>query len=92
MSDRSDIDIKKQATNCGDAEQICHAVANLAHELAEAVTAINHYLHSCQLLEKLDGPGDLARLHEAVGKAIEQASRAGKIAGRLRSIVNRQNE
>lgn len=53
---------------------------NLAHELSEALTAINGYLHGSQ---RHEGP----KLREAINKTIEQTGRAGQILRRLRSIL-----
>lgn len=68
-----------QPRNPDDVEQLRH----LVHELADALTAANGYLHGSQHLES---PSDL---HTAIGKAINQTNRAGDIVAQLRSIASR---
>ncbi|MFI4974363.1 MAG: PAS domain S-box protein [Caulobacterales bacterium] len=61
----------------------------LAHELNQPLSAIANYLRgSKRLLEKAD-PADLPRLTEAIGKASDQALRAGDVIQRLREFVGR---
>ena len=63
-----------------DTEQLRY----LIHELSEALTATNSYLHASQ---RLTTPGDYHSL--AISKAIEQANRAGEVVSQLRSVVER---
>jgi two-component system sensor kinase FixL len=61
----------------------------LAHELNQPLSAIANYLKgSSRLLGGRDDP-DAARLREALGKASDQALRAGEIIRRLRDFVAR---
>jgi two-component system sensor kinase FixL len=61
----------------------------LAHELNQPLSAIANYLRgSRRLLEKGD-PADRPRLAEALGKAADQAIRAGDVIARLRQFVGR---
>jgi two-component system sensor kinase FixL len=61
----------------------------LAHELNQPLSAIANYLRgSRRLLDKGD-PADLPRLTEALGKAADQALRAGDVIHRLRDFVGR---
>jgi two-component system sensor kinase FixL len=61
----------------------------LAHELNQPLSAIANYLRgSKRLLDKGD-PADLPRLSEALGKAADQALRAGDVIHRLRDFVGR---
>ena len=61
----------------------------LAHELNQPLSAIASYLRgSRRLLEKND-PADRPRLSEALGKAADQAVRAGEVIRRLRQFVGR---
>jgi hypothetical protein len=60
-------------------------IAELAHELAEALTAVTSYLNACQYIEDLSTPAAQAKLRDGIGKAIEQTARAGEIIGRLRA-------
>jgi C4-dicarboxylate-specific signal transduction histidine kinase len=68
-----------------DVRQLRNAVSELAHELAEALTAATAYLEAGQQLENRSDP---ARLHDAVSKAIEQTKRAGEVVAKLRSIAS----
>lgn len=90
MPGSSDTDNRAQPASHNDAEQLRRTIAKLAHELAEALTAMNNYLHASQFLENPNDPASLARLHEAISKAIEQTNRAGEVAAQLRSIANGQ--
>ena len=61
----------------------------LAHELNQPLSAIANYLRgSRRLLDKGD-PADRPRLSEALGKAADQAVRAGEVIQRLRQFVGR---
>jgi two-component system sensor kinase FixL len=63
--------------------------STLAHEINQPLTAINNYLKGCQrLLHEVEGPS-AATLRDAVGKAADQALRAGQIIRRLREFVAR---
>ena len=63
--------------------------STLAHEINQPLTAINNYLRGCQRL--LDKAEDHSRgmLRDALGKAADQALRAGLIIRRLREFVAR---
>ena len=63
--------------NPDDAEQLRY----LIHELSEALTAANAHLFASQRYEGSD-------LREAIGKAIEQTTRAGDVVERLRFVVS----
>jgi two-component system, LuxR family, sensor kinase FixL len=61
----------------------------LAHELNQPLSAISSYtLGSIRLLERAD-PTVKPRIKEALGKAAEQALRAGQIIRRLREFIAR---
>ena len=64
--------------------------SSLAHELNQPLAAINNYLKGSQrlLLESRDARA--AMIREALGKAAEQALRAGDIIRRLRDFVTRR--
>jgi two-component system sensor kinase FixL len=67
--------------------------SSLAHELNQPLTAISNYLRGCQRLVESDRPPPKATLAEALGRAAEQALRAGQIISRLREFVARgENE
>jgi two-component system sensor kinase FixL len=63
--------------------------STLAHEINQPLTAINNYLKGCyRLLERIEGES-AATLREAIGRAADQALRAGQIIRRLREFVAR---
>ena len=63
--------------------------STLAHEINQPLTAISNYLRGSQrLLDRLDGE-PIPMLREALGKAADQALRAGHIIRRLREFVSR---
>ncbi len=53
----------------------------LVHELAEALTAAGMLLHAGQQID------DVTRLHEAIGKAIDQINGAAEVVSHLRTVV-----
>ena len=61
----------------------------LAHELNQPLSAIANYLRGSQRLLEKDAPADRPRLSEALGKAADQAIRAGDVIQRLRRFVVR---
>lgn len=63
--------------------------STLAHEINQPLTAISNYLKGSQrILQRLDGE-EVAVLRDAIGKAADQALRAGQIIRRLREFVSR---
>lgn len=63
--------------------------STLAHEINQPLTAISNYLRGCQrLLERIEDPAS-PMLRDAIGKAADQALRAGDIIRRLREFVAR---
>lgn len=60
----------------------------LAHELNQPLSAITNYLRGSRTLMSADVI-DRARISEALGKAGDQALRAGQVIGRLRDFVAR---
>ena len=64
--------------------------STLAHELNQPLAAISNYLKGSQrLLDGDAGADNLPMLRDALGKASEQAGRAGHIIRRLRDFVAR---
>jgi two-component system sensor kinase FixL len=60
----------------------------LAHEINQPLSAIAHYLRgSRMLLAREDVP--VERISEALGRAADEALRAGEIIRRLRNFVGR---
>ncbi len=63
--------------------------STLAHEINQPLTAISNYLRGSQrLLDRLEAEPTLM-LRDALGKAADQALRAGHIIRRLREFVSR---
>lgn len=63
--------------------------STLAHEINQPLTAISNYLRGCQrLLDKAEAESH-GMLRDALGKAADQALRAGQIVRRLREFVAR---
>ncbi len=61
----------------------------LAHELNQPLSAIANYLRGSRRLLDRGDPADRPRLSEALGKAADQALRAGDVIHRLREFVGR---
>ena len=61
--------------------------AMVTHELNQPLTAINNYMEAAGALLDRGNDLPLAGLRSAVGRAGEQASRAGQIIQRLRGLV-----
>jgi two-component system sensor kinase FixL len=61
----------------------------LAHELNQPLSAVANYLAGSRRLLERDGPGDRARLTEALDKAVQQTLRAGDVIRRLRDFLGR---
>jgi len=74
-------------TDRNDADQLRDTVAQLTHLVAEALTAIDAYLHASQRLGDLSDPSSQAKLQDAISKAIEQSTRAREALTQLRSVV-----
>jgi len=64
--------------------------SSLAHELNQPLAAINNYLTGSQRLLQESQDARAAMIGEALGKAAEQALRAGDIIRRLRDFVTRR--
>lgn len=76
-----DAPAKGQTAEATGSDQMHLVLAELAHELSEALTAANGYLHASR---HLDSPDEL---HAAIGKAVDQVRRAGDVVVRLRSVA-----
>jgi two-component system sensor kinase FixL len=63
--------------------------STLAHELNQPLAAISNYLKGSQRILDGDSTEQLPLLRDALGKASEQAMRAGQIIRRLRDFVAR---
>lgn len=65
--------------------------SGMAHELNQPLTAVMNYLQACQMLfdAKDKDKDNQNKLSEYLGKAVDQAERAGKIISGLRSFVHK---
>jgi two-component system sensor kinase FixL len=64
--------------------------STLAHELNQPLTAVMNYVQAAQrMVEAPPGRFPAPRIAETMGKAIEQAERAGQIIRRLREFIRK---
>jgi|SRR5579862_1880233 len=63
--------------------------ATLAHELNQPLAAIVNYLQACHRLLQ-NQPIAVARIQDAIEKAVAQADRAGQVIRRLREFVQKR--
>ena len=86
-------ELQSEVTHMSRFTALGEMASTLAHEINQPLTAISNYLKGSQrILQRLDGKlgsEDAAVLHEAIGKAADQALRAGQIIRRLREFVSR---
>ncbi|ASD28370.1 PAS domain-containing sensor histidine kinase [Brevundimonas sp. 357] len=81
-------DLQTELIHIGRLTAMGEMASALAHELNQPLSALTNYLNgSIRLLDKPDLPRD--RLDDALGKARDQALRAGEIIRRLRDFVAR---
>ena len=82
-------ELQSEVTHMSRFTALGEMASTLAHEINQPLTAISNYLKGCQrLLEQIEGE-QAAVLRDAVGKAADQALRAGQIIRRLREFVAR---
>ena len=82
-------ELQSEVTHMSRFTALGEMASTLAHEINQPLTAINNYLKGChRLLERIEGDS-AATLRDAVGKAADQALRAGHIIRRLRDFVAR---
>jgi two-component system, LuxR family, sensor kinase FixL len=82
-------ELQSEVTHMSRFTALGEMASTLAHEINQPLTAISNYLKGCQrLLERMEGEQALV-LRTAVGKAADQALRAGQIIRRLRDFVAR---
>jgi two-component system sensor kinase FixL len=82
-------ELQSEVTHMSRFTALGEMASTLAHEINQPLTAISNYLKGCQrLLQKMEGQSS-GVLIDAVGKAAEQALRAGSIIRRLRDFVAR---
>ncbi|WP_160115958.1 PAS domain-containing sensor histidine kinase [Candidatus Halocynthiibacter alkanivorans] len=63
--------------------------SGMAHELNQPLTAVMNYLQACQLILENGTDAQRGKISEYMGKAIDQAERAGKIISGLRTFVQK---
>ncbi|MCX7366040.1 MAG: PAS domain S-box protein [Alphaproteobacteria bacterium] len=82
-------ELQSEVTHMSRFTALGEMASTLAHEMNQPLTAIANYLKGChRLLERMDGDSTEV-LRDAVGKAADQALRAGDIIRRLREFVSR---
>jgi two-component system sensor kinase FixL len=82
-------ELQSEVTHMSRFTALGEMASTLAHEINQPLTAISNYLKGCQrLLERIEGESAPV-LRDAVGKAADQALRAGDIIRRLREFVAR---
>jgi two-component system, LuxR family, sensor kinase FixL len=82
-------ELQSEVTHMSRFTALGEMASTLAHEINQPLTAITNYLKgSRRLLERMKGE-QTSMLREAVGKAADQALRAGDIIRRLREFVTR---
>lgn len=82
-------ELQSEVTHMSRYTALGEMASTLAHEINQPLTAISNYLRGSQrLLDRLDGE-PIPMLREALGKAADQALRAGHIIRRLREFVSR---
>jgi two-component system sensor kinase FixL len=65
--------------------------AMVAHELNQPLTAISNYMEAADTLLERGGDAQIPRIRNAIGRAGEQAVRAGQIIQRLRGLAMRSD-
>jgi two-component system sensor kinase FixL len=82
-------ELQSEVTHMSRFTALGEMASTLAHEINQPLTAISNYLKGCQrLLQRMQGEQS-AVLGDALGKAADQALRAGSIIRRLREFVAR---
>ena len=82
-------ELQSEVTHMSRFTALGEMASTLAHEINQPLTAISNYLRGCQrLLERVESDNS-TMLRDAIGKAADQALRAGQIIRRLREFVAR---
>lgn len=82
-------ELQSEVTHMSRFTALGEMASTLAHEINQPLTAISNYLRGCQrLLERVESDSSVM-LRDAIGKAADQALRAGQIIRRLREFVAR---
>jgi two-component system sensor kinase FixL len=80
-------ELQSEVTHMSRFTALGEMASTLAHEINQPLTAITSYLRGCQRLLDRNESGPMLR--DALGKAADQALRAGHIIRRLREFVAR---
>lgn len=82
-------ELQSEVTHMSRYTALGEMASTLAHEINQPLTAISNYLRGSQrLVDRIDGE-QTPLLRDALGKAADQALRAGHIIRRLREFVSR---
>lgn len=82
-------ELQSEVTHMSRFTALGEMASTLAHEINQPLTAISNYLKGCQrLLDRIENESTPV-LRDALGKAADQALRAGHIIRRLREFVAR---
>jgi two-component system sensor kinase FixL len=82
-------ELQSEVTHMSRYTALGEMASTLAHEINQPLTAISNYLKGSQrLLDRIDAE-QAPMLRDALGKAADQALRAGHIIRRLREFVSR---
>ena len=82
-------ELQSEVTHMSRYTALGEMASTLAHEINQPLTAISNYLRGSQrLLDRIEGEST-PMLRDALGKAADQALRAGHIIRRLREFVAR---
>jgi two-component system sensor kinase FixL len=82
-------ELQSEVTHMSRFTALGEMASTLAHEINQPLTAISNYLRGSQrLLDRIDNEST-PMLRDALGKAADQALRAGHIIRRLREFVSR---
>jgi two-component system sensor kinase FixL len=82
-------ELQSEVTHMSRFTALGEMASTLAHEINQPLTAITSYLRGCDRLIANRRPDSDEKLRDALGKAAEQALRAGNIIRRLREFVAR---
>jgi two-component system sensor kinase FixL len=82
-------ELQSEVTHMSRFTALGEMASTLAHEINQPLTAISNYLRGCQRLVDRIEDKSAPMLREALGKAADQALRAGHIIRRLREFVAR---
>jgi two-component system sensor kinase FixL len=89
QSERRLIEIQDQLRHMSRVTDMAEMASAIAHELNQPLTAIVNYVEACRRLMEKDAIPIPDRIQGYMGKAVEQASRAGDIIKHLREFLKK---